>query len=116
MASLIFCNRSRTLLCHSVAFWQSSPVKNCRVGVAFSDFELNMSDPFLTILQQVCDPISHDSQVSRGLTTINQDNRFVTDYAIYFSTLVSAGAWNDPTQRDMFNSGLTLILKDELAT
>ncbi|XP_037833528.1 uncharacterized protein LOC112450623 isoform X3 [Kryptolebias marmoratus] len=71
---------------------------------------------FAAELRRVFDPIAPERDAARGLFSLRQGRRSVTDYIIEFHTLAADSHWNDPALTDVFFQGLREEIKDELAT
>ncbi|XP_013856474.1 uncharacterized protein LOC106512393 [Austrofundulus limnaeus] len=67
------------------------------------------------LLRVFCPRLPH-REASRGLLSIKQGNRRVTEYIIDFHTLSVDSWWNDEALQDAFMQGLSDEIKDELAT
>jgi len=81
------------------------PVPDC---LLFKDFSNE--------LIRVFDPILPEREAARGLLSIKQGSRRVTEYIIHFHTLATDSKWNIDALFDAFYQGLFEEIKDEIGT
>ncbi|KAM4595746.1 uncharacterized protein V3H82_003139 [Fundulus diaphanus] len=67
-------------------------------------------------LVRVFSPVLPCRESSRGLLSLKQGERTVSDYIIDFHLLAADSLWNEPALMDVFIEGLNGKIKDELAT